>query len=187
MSRIYTDGSCRMGVGGWAWWNEDTNEVKSGFAHNTTNQRMEIYAAYEALHDHMDDEEITIVSDSAYLVNCFGQDWWIRWQRNKWLKSDGITVANRDIWEPLIDLVQEHGHVRFEWVRGHSGVHGNEKVDAIAQKEMQQATIAAEASAEKTKAALERNKVELSNEEDLSYGKELLAVLQKEMQSGTTG
>lgn len=136
MSRIYTDGSCRLGVGGWAWWNEDTGEERSGYVLETTNQRMELKAALEALNDHMDDDQVTIVSDSAYLVNCFGQDWWVRWQRNNWLTSKNVAVSNRDIWEPLLDLVQEHGNVQFEWVKGHSGVYGNERVDALAQKEV---------------------------------------------------
>jgi ribonuclease HI len=134
--RVYTDGACRNKVGGWAWWNADTDESRSGVETPTTNQRMELRAALEAMNEHFNDKELTIVSDSAYVVNCFGQKWWIKWLANGWIGSKGKELANRDIWEPLLELVQQHGTVQFEWVKGHSGDPGNDKVDALAVEEV---------------------------------------------------
>ena len=130
--RVYTDGSCRSGTGGWAWWNEHTNQSCSGVETESTNQRMELKAALEAINEFFTDPELVIISDSAYLVNCFGEKWWAKWVQNGWIGNKGNEIVNRDIWEPLLEIVQEHGAVKFEWVKGHSGVPGNEKVDKLA-------------------------------------------------------
>lgn len=130
--RVYTDGSCRNGVGGWAWWCEDTEESRAGVESKSTNQRMELQAALEAVNEFFLDSELVIVSDSAYLVNCFGDKWYVKWFATGWLTGDGKDVANRDIWEPLLEIVESHGNVKFEWVKGHSGVKGNEIADALA-------------------------------------------------------
>jgi ribonuclease HI len=99
---------------------------------------MELYAALDAINDHFTEEEITIVSDSAYLVNCFGERWWVKWLQNGWLGSTtNKEITNRDIWEPLLELVMQHGRIRFEKVKAHSGVYGNEKVDQMALREVQ--------------------------------------------------
>ena len=94
-----------------------------GEAH-TTNQRMEIHAVLDALRTHADraDEHgaplpIEIVSDSTYVVNCFRDKWWVKWQRNGWTNSQKKPVANVDLWQPLIELVQA-GDVSFRWVKG---------------------------------------------------------------------
>ena len=63
---------------------------------------------------------IEIVSDSTYVVNCFRDKWWVKWQRNGWTNSQKKPVANVDLWQPLIELVQA-GDVSFRWVKGHSG------------------------------------------------------------------
>lgn len=130
--RIYTDGSCRKQVGGWGWWNENTHESDHGFSRGTTNQRMELQAALEAIDSHLDAKEIVIISDSAYLVNCFKQKWYEHWEKNKWRGNSGKPIANRDIWEKLFALVREHGNVQFVWVKAHNGDHGNEKADRLA-------------------------------------------------------
>lgn len=131
--RVYTDGSCRRTSGGWAWYNMTTEENDSGFSHGTTNQRMELTAALEAIDAFLDDPHLVIVSDSAYLVNCFNDKWYEAWERNHWRKRDGEKVSNSDIWKRLLALVRENGNVRFEWVKSHNGDPGNEMADQLAQ------------------------------------------------------
>lgn len=130
--RIYTDGSCRSEVGGWAWWCPHTNEWKNGSESGSTNQRMELYAALDAIKTHYNEPDLTIISDSQYLVNCFGERWWVRWLDNGWIGSNHKGISNRDIWEPLLQVVKSHGKVKFEWVKGHSGDVNNEKADTLA-------------------------------------------------------
>jgi ribonuclease HI len=129
---VYTDGSCRMNVGGWAWWNETTEESDSGFSHGTTNQRMELQAALEAVDTHLDDPNLVIMSDSMYLVKCFKDKWHLNWRRHDWKGHKGVPIANRDIWEKLIALAEENGNVKFIWVKGHSKDPGNDMADRLA-------------------------------------------------------
>ena len=110
----------------------------SGGEAHTTNQRMEIFAVLDALrsHAHLADEHggplpIEIVSDSTYVVNCFRDKWWVKWQRNGWTNSQKKPVANVDLWKPLIELVNV-GDVSFRWVKGHSGDPMNDLVDRLA-------------------------------------------------------
>lgn len=133
---IYTDGACQgnPGPGGWAWAvAPEGAENGSGGAAHTTNQRMEIMAVLEALrtHAHTPPGTITIVSDSTYVVNCFRDRWWVRWQQNGWKNSKKEPVANTDLWQPLIDLVQRN-QPSFRWVKGHSGDRLNDLVDRLA-------------------------------------------------------
>src|SRR4051812_30558886 len=127
---VYTDGACsgNPGPGGWAW-----AAVDGGFASGpearTTNQRMEIRAAYEALVSHPG--ELVIVSDATYVVNCFRDRWWEGWLRKGWVNSQRKPVANRDLWEPLIDLVRQRD-VTFRWVKGHGTDTWNDLVDRLA-------------------------------------------------------
>jgi ribonuclease HI len=108
-----------------------------GEAH-TTNQRMEIHAVLDALqtyapvaNDHGGPIPIQIVSDSTYVVKCFNDRWWVKWERNGWRNSKKEPVANTDLWKPLIELVQA-GDVSFRWVKGHSGDPMNDLVDRLA-------------------------------------------------------
>jgi ribonuclease HI len=130
-TEAYTDGACsgNPGPGGWAW------AVPGGayaFGHeaHTTNQRMEIQAALEAVL--AIDGPLVIVSDSTYVVNCFRDKWWEGWMRRGWTNSARKPVANRDLWEPLIDLVRTRGDVTFRWVKGHAGDEFNDLVDELA-------------------------------------------------------
>jgi ribonuclease HI len=91
---------------------------------------MEITAAFEAVRALSGGLEV--VSDSTYVVNCFRDRWWQGWQRRGWLNSQRKPVANRDLWEPFVDLVNERGDVRFQWVKGHSGDRMNDLVDLLA-------------------------------------------------------
>lgn len=126
----YTDGACRgnPGPGGWAW-AVPGGAWASGYDPATTNQRMEILAAYRAIESI--DGPVHIVSDSTYVVNCFRDAWWKGWIARGWRNSKKEPVANRDLWEPLVELVQERD-VTFAWVKGHSGDPMNDLVDRLA-------------------------------------------------------
>ena len=130
---VYTDGACKgnPGPGGWAWVTApDGDRHGSGGEARTTNQRMELLAALEACRA-FPDGELTIVSDSRYLVDCFDKRWWAGWQRRDWVASTGGPVKNQDLWRPLIEIALPR-KVRFEWVKGHSGHPLNELADQYA-------------------------------------------------------
>jgi len=91
---------------------------------------MEIRAALEAVRALRG--PLVVVSDSTYVVNCFRDGWWRGWLARGWTTSAKKPVANRDLWEPLIDLVRERGDVTFRWVKGHSGNQMNDLVDRLA-------------------------------------------------------
>jgi ribonuclease HI len=134
---VFTDGACsgNPGPGGWAWAVAPTGEpFGSGGEEHTTNQRMELMAVLEALRTLGADSEagpIEIVSDSTYVVNCFRDGWWRKWQQNGWRNAKKEPVANSDVWKPLVDLVNA-GDVNFRWVKGHSGDTMNDLVDQLA-------------------------------------------------------
>lgn len=141
---IYTDGACKGngkedgGFGGWAYVIlEDRKIVKQasgGPKETTTNNRMELTAVLEALRNFSKTKEkhvIKIYSDSAYVVNCFKDKWYVKWQTNKWKGGTKGEIQNRDLWEPLIELYSKLD-VTFEKVKGHSGDEFNELVDTMA-------------------------------------------------------
>lgn len=132
---IYTDGACsgNPGPGGWAavvTYGNHVKEISGGELH-TTNQRMEMMAVYQALHCLKEACNVTVYSDSAYVINCFTQKWYVNWQKNGWRNSKGEPVQNRDLWEQLLIEVARH-HVTFAKVKGHAGVELNERCDALA-------------------------------------------------------
>ena len=128
---VWTDGACsgNPGPGGWAWATRDGRQDSGGEA-VSTNQRMEIRAALEAVRALPG--PLVVVSDSTYVVNCFRDGWWRGWLARGWTTSAKKPVANRDLWEPLVELVNERGDVSFRWVKGHSGDAMNDLVDALA-------------------------------------------------------
>jgi ribonuclease HI/predicted kinase len=91
---------------------------------------MELQAALEAVRTLSGPLEV--VSDSTYVVNCFRQRWWQGWLDRGWINSQKQPVANRDLWEPFIELVRRRGDVSFRWVKGHSGHTMNDFVDQLA-------------------------------------------------------
>jgi ribonuclease HI len=135
---IYTDGACsgNPGPGGWAAvlrYGDHEREISGREAH-TTNQRMELRAALEALRALGRPCHVRLHSDSAYLVNGFRQRWYDKWVRNGWMTSAKTPVGNRDLWEELIRLNGVHD---VEWVKvaGHAGDEMNERCDALARQE----------------------------------------------------
>jgi ribonuclease HI len=129
---VYTDGACsgNPGPGGWAW-AVPHGPWASGADPHTTNQRMEVTAVLEAVRALPG--PLDVVSDSTYVVNCFRDRWWQGWLARGWRNSAGKPVANRDLWEPLLQLALDGAReVSFSWVKGHSGDEMNDRVDQLA-------------------------------------------------------
>ncbi|HZO43692.1 MAG TPA: ribonuclease HI [Methylomirabilota bacterium] len=132
---VYTDGACsgNPGPGGWAAiiMDGDEERVVSGRAPRTTNQRMELQAVAEGLAAIPGSRRVHVYSDSAYIVNCFREGWWERWEKNGWRNSQKQPVANRDLWERLLAETRRHD-VAWHKVAGHSDDALNNRVDALA-------------------------------------------------------
>ena len=135
---IYTDGACagNPGPGGWAAilrYKGSEKEI-SGFVDHTTNNRMEIKAVIEALRMLKEPCRVTVHTDSRYLRD--GITLWIHgWKLNGWKTRDRQPVKNRELWEALDDLSQEH-QMDWVWVEGHAGHPENERCDALARREI---------------------------------------------------
>lgn len=131
---IFTDGAClgNPGPGGWGAIVDDGERRRemSGYEPATTNNRMEIMAALEALRAVPDGAEVDLHTDSQYLRNGMS-DWLARWKRNGWRTADKKPVKNEDLWRALDTEAQRH-RVRWHWVRGHNGHPENERCDALA-------------------------------------------------------
>ncbi|MBE3583142.1 MAG: ribonuclease HI [Limnochordaceae bacterium] len=137
--RIWTDGACsgNPGPGGWAailqtWVDGGLTEQQelSGAAERTTNNRMELTAAIEALRRAGSAQSIEIHSDSQYLIKGI-QEWVPRWQANGWRTSRGTAVENQDLWQELLALARQH-RIRWQWVRGHDQDPLNKRCDQLA-------------------------------------------------------
>lgn len=132
--RAYTDGACQgnPGPGGWGVVLESYGRTREllGAQEHTTNNRMELQAAIEALNYLTQPCEVEVVTDSTYLKNGM-QSWLAGWKRKGWKTSEGKPVKNQDLWRQLDVLITTH-RVHWRWVRGHSGVEGNERADALA-------------------------------------------------------
>ncbi|HWP95973.1 MAG TPA: ribonuclease HI [Syntrophomonadaceae bacterium] len=135
---IYTDGACsgNPGPGGWAAvlvYGEHCKEINGGEL-NTTNQRMELKAVIEALKAlKVQDWQVVVRSDSAYVVNAFKQGWLDKWQKNGWKNSKKEEVANQDLWQELLTQCSRN-QVRLEKVKGHAGDSLNERCDVLARE-----------------------------------------------------
>ena len=131
---IFTDGACsgNPGPGGWAAILKYKDNVKkiSGFVPSTTNNRMEILALINALSILKESCEITVYSDSKYVVDSINKNWVLNWQKNNWMKKNK-KVPNSDLWYTLLNLMKNH-KIDFIWVRGHSGHPENEECDKMA-------------------------------------------------------
>lgn len=132
---VYADGACsgNPGPGGWAAIIIDGGHERSvtGSEPRTTNQRMELTGAIEGLTAIDGRRRVHLYSDSAYVVNCFRDRWWERWERAGWLNAGKQPIANRDLWERLLAQARRHD-VQWHKVKGHSGDVMNDRVDALA-------------------------------------------------------
>ena len=129
---VYTDGACsgNPGPGGWAW-AVPGGRFRSGHEDPSTNQRMEISAALDAVRTL--EGPLEVVSDSTYVVNCFRDRWWEGWIARGWKNSAKKDVANQDLWKPFIEAYRaDPRRVHFRWVKGHSGDPMNDLVDRLA-------------------------------------------------------
>lgn len=132
---IWTDGSCDTGSGdgGWAYLIRYGEHRREDAAHetDTTNNRMELTAAVEALRALKEPCRVTLVTDSQYLRKAFTEGWLDRWQKNGWRTASRTPVKNQDLWEALLSLAQRHD-VDWRWTKGHDGHPENEHVDRMA-------------------------------------------------------
>ncbi len=131
---IYTDGSCKgnPGPGGWGVWLRSGGHEKELFGGEpvTTNQRMELTAAVQALSALKRPCAVVLYTDSRYVME--GITKWINgWKRNGWLTAAKQPVKNADLWQAL-DAARARHEVDWRWVKGHSGDEGNERADALA-------------------------------------------------------
>ena len=132
---IYTDGACsgNPGPGGWGvvLLYQGNKKELSGYQPETTNNRMELFAAIQGLAALRETCEVTLYSDSSYLINAFEKHWLDNWQRNGWKTSSKSPVENQDLWKLLLLHVKNH-RVRFVKVKGHSDNAYNNRCDEMA-------------------------------------------------------
>lgn len=135
---VWTDGACsgNPGPGGWGVlmrWNGHEREITGG-APQTTNNRMELTAAAEALEALNRPAAVDLYTDSQYVRGGI-TEWLAKWKRNNWQTADRKPVKNVDLWQRL-DAAREGHDVTWHWVRGHDGTEGNERADHLARQGM---------------------------------------------------
>lgn len=130
---IYTDGACdpNPGPGGWAalLLHRDREQTLTGSEKQTTNNRMELTAAIEALKTLKRPSQVEFFTDSQYLRSGI-TEWIPNWRARNWRRKGG-KLANVDLWQALDKQIQPH-HINWHWVRGHSGDQNNQRVDNLA-------------------------------------------------------
>jgi len=135
--KIYTDGACRNnpGKGGWGvilLHGDNKKELFGGEPH-TTNNRMELMAVIKGLESLKEKCDVTIYSDSQYVINAFNLDWIKKWKRNDWKLNTVKPLKNDDLWKILYNLTLKH-EIQWIWVKGHAGNSYNERADYLANK-----------------------------------------------------
>lgn len=133
---IYTDGACRgnPGPGGWGalLLYGDHRKTMHGGEPETTNNRMELTAAIEALNALKGAREVILHTDSKYVMDGITK-WMPAWKKRGWKTANKKPVKNQDLWQLLDEAVFRH-QIKWNWVRGHTGVDGNEEADALANR-----------------------------------------------------
>ena len=142
MITIYTDGACsgNPGIGGWGIVIIENNKADiflNGGDDNTTNNRMELTAAIEALKYFEDRQTITLITDSKYVKDGI-QSWIQNWKKNGWKTAAKKPVKNKELWIELDQLISRHT-ISWEWVKGHDGNVHNEKADYLARRYIEEA------------------------------------------------
>lgn len=132
---IYTDGACsgNPGPGGWGAiliYGAHKRELSGGEA-DTTNNRMELTAVITGLAALKEPCEVTLYSDSRYIIDAIQKGWAKKWQANHWMRNAKEPALNADLWEQLLGLLERHP-VTFVWVKGHAGHPENERCDQLA-------------------------------------------------------
>ncbi len=132
---IFTDGACsgNPGPGGWGAILRygDKEKELSGGEKETTNNRMELTAAIEALSALKEPCKVRLVTDSKYVADGITKGWAESWRKNNWRKADKKPALNPDLWEELLELLKIH-EVTIDWVKGHAGHPENERCDQLA-------------------------------------------------------
>ena len=138
---IYTDGACsgNPGPGGWGCvlMYKQHQKESSGGASDTTNNRMEITAAIEALKLLKEACQVDLYTDSAYLCNALEKKWLETWSKSGWKTASKSNVENQDLWKELMALLQQHD-VKFHKVKGHADNEFNNRCDKLAREAVQQ-------------------------------------------------
>ena len=133
---IYTDGACRgnPGPGGWGVLliYEGIKKTLYGGAQDTTNNRMEMQAVIEVLKALKSDCEVSLYTDSKYVMDGINK-WLPGWKKRNWQTSNKKPVKNRDLWE-ILDIATQSYKIEWHWVKGHTGNPGNEKADSLANR-----------------------------------------------------
>ena len=134
---IYTDGACsgNPGPGGYGvvmLYKNQRKELSEGFK-KTTNNRMEVLAVIKGLEALKVPCQVTLYSDSKYVVDAITKGWVKKWKSNNWVKPDKKKALNVDLWERLLTLLDKH-KVIFVWVKGHADNVENERCDFLARQ-----------------------------------------------------
>ena len=132
---IYTDGACKgnPGRGGWGTilvYGAHEKELSGGEV-MTTNNRMELMAVISGLEALREPCEVTLTSDSTYVINSITKKWLDGWEKKNWVNSGNTPVPNADLWKRLIEAMKPHT-IEWVWVRGHNGHPYNERCDRLA-------------------------------------------------------
>ena len=132
---IFTDGACsgNPGPGGWGAVLRSKQHEKelSGGEAQTTNNRMELTALIAALEQLKEPCEITLCSDSKYVIDGLQKGWAKGWRARGWKKADKSPALNADLWEKLLCLAEGHV-IHYKWIKGHAGHPENERCDRLA-------------------------------------------------------
>lgn len=132
---MYTDGACKgnPGLGGYGvvlLYKDYRKELSQGFR-KTTNNRMELMAVTTGLRALKIKCNVTVYSDSKYVVDAINSGWLEKWQKSNWKRNGNKPVMNTDLWKELNQLMSHH-NVKFKWVKGHSDNIENERCDLLA-------------------------------------------------------
>lgn len=150
---IYTDGGAigNPGPGGYGavlLFGDNCRELSGGFR-LTTNNRMELTAAIEALKALKTPCKVTLHSDSQYVVNGINKGWAKKWRANGWMRNKKDPALNPDLWQQLLELCEKHD-AAFVWVKGHAGIAENERCDHLTQEAIKSGNLAIDAAYERS-------------------------------------
>jgi len=133
--KLYSDGACRgnPGSGGYGTilvFGEAEKSFSDGEAH-TTNNRMELMGVIVGLEALTEPCRVDVYTDSKYVVDAVAKGWAVGWRQRGWIKADKKPALNSDLWERLLNLIEQH-QTTFHWVKGHAGHVYNERCDVLA-------------------------------------------------------
>ena len=113
------------------FYEQEIDEIYKNLVEYTTNNRMELTAAIKALSALKEKCEVTLYSDSKYMIDAIEKKWVYSWKEKGWKKADKSPALNPDLWELLLRLIDKH-EITFVWVKAHAGLTYNERCDKLA-------------------------------------------------------